>query len=919
MAEPPKSGKIRLQDYEAETFLEQLDPVIEQLREELPQAGYDRRSLGMLIGQLMQFQEDALGVNAIQGQHKKQPKIPSKLLHNFAPRGPVFVVAAACHQFKARNPSVKRIDFLSPAKRTENVNIWSSIRAALHREGHLKAPRVHVHSSCGQQADQLQRTVADMGGEVAQSADAPGVSQVVYPFGPDGDPDDGVQYMRVLDRRGADARVHWWYWPDSYDSWIPADQAPELDDPDKPSRGPRKVYLRWLVDSKRFNEWMNPVDYETEEYQKEQDALEQNQSASRSRQVDGSETIGSKRKFSPGGDAGTKRALPRQRTGSGWHKAGPDQQLPPHVAWNQVTDAERQALDGSASAENISRGQQRGPVRTHSYNLPQGTGPDPVSSGIPPAEADLTQELYKVPSHAAWFGYNAIHDIERKSVPDFFNGKAQSKTPKIYKEYRNFMINKYREDVKRRLTFTECKKLLAGDAMGVFKLWQFLESWGIINYQAGAGAAEDADGVAINVQPAGPPNLLKVLAAGSNSSDALFKFTPAQNTDGIAAAAAGGLEGLQLITRRDRYGKSASQPSSNQVKYFCNETGVECSACRYHCVTMPDVDLSPAAYADGKFPPGCSSRDFVKIDQAEFQTQPEDWSDQETLLLLEGLELHKDRWADIAEHVGTKSQVQCILHFLQLPIEDEFLDELEDKGRKPQGINGPSEEAGPRQESAATDDLIPFADTGNPILSQVAFLAAMVGPKVAAAAAQRALEVLAEEDPAVAAEAAALQQATEDGQASDDHSVAPGAPVSGSRMRVAAATALGAAAVKAKMLADAEEREIQRQVQVAVDAQIQKVQLKLNSMTQLENALEKERSIMEAQRHQMLQSRVSLQEQQLQVQKQAQQLHQAAQRLPVLAATSAAGQPASSAPSTGAVPTATPPAAQQSHPSPMQS
>ena len=34
---------------------------------------------------------------------------------------------------------------------------------------------------------------------------------------------------------------------------------------------------------------------------------------------------------------------------------------------------------------------------------------------------------------------------------------------------------------------------------------------------------------------------------------------------------------------------------------------------------MPDVDLSPAAYADGKFPPGCSSKDFVRIDQAEFQ------------------------------------------------------------------------------------------------------------------------------------------------------------------------------------------------------------------------------------------------------------------------------------------------------------
>ena len=37
--------------------------------------------------------------------------------------------------------------------------------------------------------------------------------------------------------RGSDARVHWWYWPDSYDSWIPADQAPDVDDPDKPAKG----------------------------------------------------------------------------------------------------------------------------------------------------------------------------------------------------------------------------------------------------------------------------------------------------------------------------------------------------------------------------------------------------------------------------------------------------------------------------------------------------------------------------------------------------------------------------------------------------------------------------------------------------------------------------------------------------------
>ena len=58
----------------------------------------------------------------------------------------------------------------SPLLLFQNVNLWSSIRAALQREGHLQPPRVHVHASCGQQTDQLQRIVSDMGGEMAQSA-----------------------------------------------------------------------------------------------------------------------------------------------------------------------------------------------------------------------------------------------------------------------------------------------------------------------------------------------------------------------------------------------------------------------------------------------------------------------------------------------------------------------------------------------------------------------------------------------------------------------------------------------------------------------------------------------------------------------------------------------------------------------------
>ena len=43
---------------------------------------------------------------------------------------------------------------------------------------------------------------------------------------------------------------------------------------------------------------------------------------------------------------------------------------------------------------------------------------------------------------------------------------------------------------------------------------------------------------------------------------------------------------------------------------------------------------------------------------APAQESPQDWSDQETLLLLEGMEMYGENWAEIAEHVGTRSQVR---------------------------------------------------------------------------------------------------------------------------------------------------------------------------------------------------------------------------------------------------------------------
>merc|ERR1719219_299867 len=100
-----------------------------------------------------------------------------------------------------------------------------------------------------------------------------------------------------------------------------------------------------------------------------------------------------------------------------------------------------------------------------------------------------------------------------------------------------------------------------------------------------------------------------------------------------------------------------------------------------------------------------------------------DWTDQETLLLLEGLEMYKDDWNKVSEHVESRTQDECILHFLRLPIEDPYLEQPE------HGALGP-----------LAYQPIPFSGAGNPIMSTVAFLASVVDPRVASSAAKAAME-----------------------------------------------------------------------------------------------------------------------------------------------------------------------------------
>ncbi|CAF5019653.1 unnamed protein product, partial [Rotaria sp. Silwood1] len=88
-----------------------------------------------------------------------------------------------------------------------------------------------------------------------------------------------------------------------------------------------------------------------------------------------------------------------------------------------------------------------------------------------------------IPSYSAWFDYNSINAIEKRSLIEFFNSKNRSKTPEIYMAYRNFMIDTYRLNPNEYLSITACRRNLAGDVCAIMRIHAFLEQWGLINYQ----------------------------------------------------------------------------------------------------------------------------------------------------------------------------------------------------------------------------------------------------------------------------------------------------------------------------------------------------------------------------------------------------------------------------------------------------
>ncbi|KAI2636982.1 SWIRM-domain-containing protein [Hypomontagnella submonticulosa] len=489
-----------------------------------------------------------------------------------------------------------------------------------------------------------------------------------------------------------------------------------------------------------------------------------------------------------------------------------------------------------------------------------------------------------LPSYSTWFDMNAIHNIERKALPEFFNSRNRSKTPAVYKDYRDFMINTYRLNPVEYLTVTACRRNLAGDVCAIMRVHAFLEQWGLINYQV------DADQRPSQV---GPPftghfqvicDTPRGLQPWQPSADPIvLEGKKSQDTDQKANAAATAAGERNLEIGRNIYEANAKGAKLNKsenktngdatttngttspsiddsltkpiVKVHCQNCGVDCTRVYYH---LPEAnspnkskyDVCPSCYLEGRIPNNQTNTQFVKMENKTYSTVLDcdaPWTDAEILRLLEALERYDDDWAEIAEHVGTRTREECVLQFLQLDIEDKYL-ETEAPIHPPTGLAMLGKHGG----------HLPFSQADNPVMSVIGFLASLADPKSTAAAAKKSVEQL-QQGLRSKIEGNDASKVNGKGKEKEGDSMEIDAHQEDSSTTTSnlASIPLAAMGARAGGLASHEERELTRLLSAAVNVTLQKMELKLKYFDEMEGILQAERRELERGRQQLFLDRLA--------------------------------------------------------------
>ncbi|TBT98069.1 SWIRM domain-containing protein, partial [Hamiltosporidium magnivora] len=417
-----------------------------------------------------------------------------------------------------------------------------------------------------------------------------------------------------------------------------------------------------------------------------------------------------------------------------------------------------------------------------------------------------TNTIITIPSFSKWFSFTSIHNIEHQAFPEI---KKDISFSNIYIHYRNTLINTYQNNTKVYLTITYSRKLISCNLHMLIRIHSFLEKYCLINYKVEhryvLQGREDIK--RIRIEQLG--GIVGINCDSSNKRDNIRDIRDIRDNSNISNSSnirdnnirdnSSNISNIRdnsnirdSISNTNQINNPTNNPTNNQINNQINMQdipdfttlrcgcGGDLNECCYYCDKL-NIFICGVCYDKGIYPMGCVSDMFIKYSKSIITC--ERWSLKEELLLLEGIEKYEDDWNRVSEYVGTKSMEQCVLHFLKMPISDDII-----------------------YKNIEMCKDVSISTSTNPIMSVIAFICSCVHPSVASEASKWAIQ-----------------------RFSDDIAKMTG-------------VIFGVAGYKAMEQKCVEEKKVERLLQVLVESQIKKMELKIEDFKVLCGVVEKERS-----------------------------------------------------------------------------
>lgn len=486
----PRGAALGASFYESPEIVDCFQDIIEPLTVDLKQrdTSFTARDLSLFVGQLQQFQQECLG--AFNRPPNPPLRIPAKLF-KVTPKvsltidTPIYTMLKTAYRHRL-NHGWKKWDFGNPLKKQRNADLVQAIRVHLIKKQYITIPKIAISEQVSDIKEVYALVKSIKAFYVEDKSEATHILYgKLHEYSTDGAAEE--DWFRTLEKDGPLVLVHWWYYPDSFDEWLP--QKQQFADPEEAPEhtGPWRLNVRWLQDTVRFNEIMNEEDYEVADEGEDDDDEDEEDD-----EDDDDESVSKKRKLSElyALTKGTSKApTSLESLAPPVPVINPDYQPlvrvrdidadKPQVGSRQRKNEFEPYLNGEIT--NISQytaAHVEYPKRFKSQKLDEEMNETAVNVPLLIKSTPCDYEDMELPP---WYNAESIHDIEKLALPEFFTNDNLELTPEKYKHYRDHMINTYKANPDYFLTVSACKSKLDVDLVTLVRVHSFLVNQGMIN------------------------------------------------------------------------------------------------------------------------------------------------------------------------------------------------------------------------------------------------------------------------------------------------------------------------------------------------------------------------------------------------------------------------------------------------------